>query len=150
MIAESSFFDGGVWANSPAMAAVVEATCFLGIPLERIDLLSVGTTESPFTVRKQNRAGVIGWLRKKRILDLLMNVQQESSLKLARQLVSDPRFLRVNRVTAPGSYSLDGPNEIADLAALGNMEAGQTEILAQVKSRFLNGVSVIPWESYAN
>lgn len=149
MIAESCFFDGGVWANSPAMAAVVEATCFLGIPLERIDLLSIGTTEEPFTVRKQDRAGVIGWLRKKRILDLLMNVQQESSLKLARQLVTDPRFLRVNRVTAPGSYRLDGPNEIADLAALGNIEAGQTEILAQVKSRFLNGVSVIPWESYA-
>lgn len=149
MVAESSYFDGGVWANSPAMAAIVEATCFLRIPLERVDVLSVGTTEEPFTVRKQTRAGVIGWLRKKRILDLLMNVQQESSLKLARQLVSDARFLRVNRVTAPGSYRLDGPREIDELADLGNLAAQQTELLSQVKSRFLNGVCAAPWDSYA-
>lgn len=149
MVAESSYFDGGVWANSPAMAAIVEATCFLRIPLERVDVLSVGTTDEPFTVRKQTRAGVIGWLRKKRILDLLMNVQQESSLKLARQLVSDARFLRVNRVTAPGSYRLDGPKEIGELADLGNLEALRTEVLGQVKSRFLNGVSTTQWEPYA-
>ena len=147
MVSESSYFDGGVWANSPAMAAVLEATCFLQIPLERIDVLSVGTTEEPFTVRRQTRAGLMGWLRKKEILGLLMNVQQESSLKLARQLVSDARFLRVNRLTVPGSYRLDGPNEIEELAGLGNFEASQTEIMSQVKSRFLNGVSTIRWES---
>lgn len=149
MVAESSYFDGGVWANSPAMAAIVEATCFLRIPLERLDVLSVGTTEEPFTVRHQTRAGVIGWLRKKKILDLLMKVQQESSLKLARQLVSEARFDRVNVTTAPGSYSLDGPNEIGELVDLGYREASQPEVLVQVKSRFLNEVSVIPWESYA-
>lgn len=149
MVAESSYFDGGVWANSPAMAAIVEATCFLRIPLERVDVLSVGTTEEPITFGKQTRAGLIRWLRKKRILNLMMNVQQESSLKLARQLVSDARFLRVNRVTTPGSYRLDGPKEIGDLADLGNLEALRTEVLGQVKSRFLNGVSTTRWESYA-
>jgi hypothetical protein len=149
MVAESSYFDGGVWANSPAMAAIIEAVCFLRIPLERLDVLSIGTTEEPFTCRKQTRAGTIAWLWKKRILDLLMHVQQESSLKLARHLVGDPRFLRVNVATAPGSYSLDGPREIGELADLGNRAALQTEVLCQVKSRFLNGVFATPWESYA-
>jgi uncharacterized protein len=148
MVAESSFFDGGVWANSPAMAAIIEAVCFLRIPLERIDVLSVGTTEEPFTVSKQTRSGIIGWLWKKKILNLLMNVQQESSLKLAKHLVGDPRFLRVNTMTVPGSYKLDGPKEIEELADLGNRIALQTEVLGQVKSRFLNGVSVVPWEIY--
>jgi patatin-like phospholipase/acyl hydrolase len=149
MVAESSYFDGGVWANSPAMAAIIEAVCFLRIPIERIDVLSIGTTEEPFTVRKQTRSGIIGWLWKKRILNLLMNVQQESSLKLAKHLVGDTRFLRVNEMTVPGSYSLDGPKEIGELADLGNHAALKTEVLGQVKSRFLNGVSVVPWESYA-
>ena len=148
MVAESSYFDGGVWANSPAMAAIIEAVCFLRRPLERIDVLSVGTTEEPFTARQQTRAGILGWLWKKRILELLMNVQQESSLRLARHLVSDARFLRVNTVTAPGSYSLDGPREIGELADLGNRAAIQADVLGQVKSRFLNGVSVTPWEKY--
>lgn len=149
MVAESSYFDGGVWANSPAMAAIIEAVCFLRIPLERVDVLSVGTTEEPFTVREQTRAGIVGWLWKRRILDLLMNVQQESSLKLARHLVGDPRFFRVNVMTTPGSYSLDGPKEIGELVDLGNRAAIQAEILGQVKSRFLNGVFAAPWKSRA-
>ena len=107
MVAESSYFDGGVWANSPVMAAIIEAVCFLRIPLERVDVLSVGATDEPFTARWQTRAGILGWLWKKRILELLLNVQQESSLRLARHLVSDPRFLRVNTTTAPGSYEAD-------------------------------------------
>jgi uncharacterized protein len=148
MVAESSYFDGGVWANSPAMAAIIEAVCFLRIPLERIDVLSVGTTDEPFTVRKQTKAGIIGWMWKIKILDLLMNVQQESSLRLARNLVGEPRFLRVNVTTAPGSYRLDSPREISELADLGNRAALQTEALSQVKSRFLNGVTVIPWERF--
>ena len=148
MVAESSYFDGGVWANSPAMAAIVEAVCFLRRPVERIDVLSVGTTEEPFTARQQTRAGILGWLWKKRIIELLMNVQQESSLRLARHLVSDARFLRVNTVTPPGSYSLDGPREIDELADLGSRAALHTDVLGQVKSRFLNGVSVTPWEHF--
>lgn len=148
MVAESSYFDGGVWANSPAMAAIIEAVCFLSRPVERLDVLSVGTTEEPFTAKQQTRAGILGWLWKKRILELLMNVQQESSLRLARDLVSTARFLRVNTVTVPGSYSLDGPREIEELAALGNRAASAPDVLGQVKSRFLNGVSVIPWERF--
>ncbi len=148
MVSESSYFDGGVWANSPAMAAIIEAVCFLRRPLERIDVLSVGTTEEPFSARQQTRAGILGWLWKRRILELLMNVQQESSLRLARHLVGDARFLRVNAVTAPGSYCLDGPREIDELADLGNRAALAPEILGQVRSRFLNGVSVTPWERF--
>jgi len=148
MVGESSYLDGGVWANSPAMAAIIEAVCFLRIPLERVDVLSVGTTEEPFTARKATRAGLVGWLWKKRILDLLMNVQQESSIRLARHLVSDPRFLRVNTITRPGTYTLDGANEIRELASLGQLAAIDSSTIAQVKSRFLNGVTVIPWERF--
>jgi predicted acylesterase/phospholipase RssA len=148
MVAESAYFDGGVWANSPAMAAVVESTCFLRIPVERIDVLSVGTTDEPFNVRKQTKAGIAGWIWKKRILDLLMNVQQESSLKLTKNLVGTPRFLRVNATTPQGSYRLDSPREIGELADLGTRTALDTDILTQVKSRFVNGISVSPWEKY--
>jgi len=146
MIAESSFFDGGVWANSPAMAAIVEATCFLKVPLDRIDVLSVGTTDEPFTVRKKIRSGIFGWSTK--LVRLLMSVQGESSLKSAELIAGKPRFLRVDTITVPGTYRLDSPTEIEELAALGNLEAGKPEILAQVRSRFLNGVSVAPWESH--
>jgi patatin-like phospholipase/acyl hydrolase len=146
MIAESNFFDGGVWANSPAMAAIVEATCFLKVPLDRLDILSVGTTDEPFTVRRQARSGIFGWSTK--LVRLLMSVQGESSLKSAELIAGKPRFLRVNVVTIPGTYRLDTPTEIEELAALGNHEAAKPEILAQVRSRFLNGVTANPWERF--
>jgi patatin-like phospholipase/acyl hydrolase len=147
MIAESTFFDGGVWANSPAMAALVEATCFLNVPLDRIDVLSVGTTEEPFTVRKQARSGILPWGKK--LVRLLMNAQAESSQNFAKLLAGEPRFFRVNVMTSPGTYRLDSSREIEDLAALGNQEAAKPEILGQVRSRFLNGVLVAPWEKFA-
>ena len=148
MVAKSSYFDGGVWANSPVMAAVIESVCFLRIPIERIDVLSVGTTEEPFTVRENIKSGMAGWLWKKKILELLMSVQQESSLKLTKNLLGSPRFLRVNFMTKPGLYRLDSSNEIEELADLGCRTALDTDILGQVKSRFLNGVSVAPWEHF--
>lgn len=149
MVAVSSYFDGGVWANSPAMAAVIESVCFLRIPIERIDVLSIGTTDEPFTVRKQLQAGIVGWLYKKRIMELLMNVQQESSLKLTKHLLGTPRLLRVNITTQAGIYRLDSPSEIGELADLGCRVALDTDILGQVKSRFINGVSVAPWERFS-
>lgn len=148
LIAESSFFDGGVWANCPAMAAIVEAVCYLGVSLDRVDVLSVGTTDEPFTVRTKLRSGVIGW--NKQLLDILMNAQAEIAIKHAQLLAGEPRFLRVNVVTVPGTYSLDGPKEIGELAQLGKLEAEKPEVLSQVYSRFLNGVSVTPWTDPAS
>ena len=147
MIAESKYFDGGVWANSPALAAIIETTCYLNVPLDRIDVLSVGTTDEPFTVRKQTRSGILRWSKK--LVALLMNAQAEVSQKHAKLLAGEPRYLRVNVITSPGSYTLDSPAEIEELAALGNREAEKPEILAQVRSRFLNGVFAAPWKHFA-
>lgn len=146
MIAESSYFDGGVWANSPAMTAIVEAVCYLGVPLDRIDVLSVGTTEEPYTLRKKVRGGIGKW--NKDLVSVFMNAQAESSIKHATLLTGEPRFFRVNTMTRHGTYSLDSPQEIDELASLGNSEASRPEILGQVRSRFLNGVTVEQWQSF--
>ena len=146
MVAESSYFDGGVWANCPAMAAIVEAVCYLHIPMDRIDVLSVGTTEEPFNVRGRTRSGALTWARQLR--KLLMNAQGESSLRHARLLAGEPRFLRINQMTSAKSYKLDGSKEIGELADLGARAALEPFLLGQVKSRFLNGVSVTPWHKF--
>lgn len=146
MISNATYFDGGVWANCPAMAAIAEAVCYLGVPLDRIDVLSIGTTEEPFTVKSKRHSGFLGWGTT--MIELLMNAQVESSVQHAARLVGEPRFLRVNTVTAPGTYSLDNSIEIENLIALGNKEASDPDILYQVKSRFLNGVASMSWREF--
>lgn len=143
MIANATYFDGGVWANCPAMAAIIEAVCYLDVPLDRIDILSIGTTEEPFTVKMMKRSGILRW--GKTLIELLMNAQVESSIQHAERLVGEPRFLRINTVTNPGMYSLDGSKEIENLITLGNKKASDPAILYQVKSRFLNGVASMTW-----
>jgi len=39
--------DGGIWANCPAVVALGEAVGVLKIPLDRIDMLSIGTAGRP-------------------------------------------------------------------------------------------------------
>jgi uncharacterized protein len=153
LISNASYFDGGVWANCPAMAAIIEATCYLGIPLDRIDVLSIGTTSEPFTVKAMGYRGLVGWRRK--IVDLLMNAQMDSSINHAESLVGKPRFLRVNAMVPPNMYGLDNAVEIENLIALGNQQASNPDVLLQVRSRFMNGVGVMDWrehsrQSYSN
>jgi patatin-like phospholipase/acyl hydrolase len=143
IISSPSFFDGGVWANCPAMAAIVEAVCYLKVPLDRLDVLSIGTTDEPFTVKMMSQAGWARW--GKTLIDLLMNAQMDSSLKHAQLLVGEPRFLRVNATTPPGMYTLDGSHEIESLIALGNRKGLDPDILYQLKSRFLTDIEAMDW-----
>lgn len=147
IISSASYFDGGVWANCPAIAAIIEAICYLDVSVDRIDVLSIGTTEEPFTIKMMGAAGLFGW--RSSIVDLLMNAQMDSSIRHAQLLVGEPHFLRVNSVTVPKMYQLDNVHEIEDLVALGDKRAADPEILSQVKSRFLNGVGVIDWRQNA-
>ena len=143
-ISNTSYLDGGVWANSPVMAAIIEAVVYLNVPLDRIDVLSVGTTSEPFTVETFSHSGKLGW--RKTLINLLMNAQIESTVNHARLLVGEPRFMRINAITPPGKYELDDATEVESLIALGNRQASNTSILSQVKSRFLNGIEAMQWK----
>jgi hypothetical protein len=143
-IARSEYFDGGVWANCPAMAAIVEAVHYLGVALDRIDVLSVGTTDEPFNLVQESRAGIIRFGRK--LIELLMNAQAESVRNHAELLTGDLKFMRVNATAPRGSYSLDRPDDIEQLAAEGSHEASRPDVLEEIQARFLNGVHVAPWQ----
>ena len=143
LLADKTYFDGGVWANCPVMAGIVEAVCYLDVPLDRIDVLSIGTTDEPFTVDSYKDSGILGW--RKTLIDLLMNAQIDSSIDHAQRLIGDARFLRINAKTAKGQYALDDSTTVANLAALGNTTALVPSTLSQVKSRFINGISAADW-----
>lgn len=132
----SSFVDGGVWANNPVLAAVIEATSFLDQPLNQIDVLSIGTTSAPFNIAKNGSAGIIKW--NVGMIDLMFEAQAEAALVQARLLLDD-RVLRINVTTKPGEYTLDdaSADKIDQLINLGRGEAVKKANLDAVKARFL-------------
>jgi patatin-like phospholipase/acyl hydrolase len=133
----SSFVDGGVWANNPALVAIVEAACFLDVPLDQIDVLSIGTTSAPFNIANNRHAGIIKW--NVGMINLMFEGQAESALKQAKLLLKD-RVFRIDVVTKPGEFSLDdaSSDKIDRLMNLGRGEAVKKANLDSVKQRFFS------------
>jgi uncharacterized protein len=142
--AGQGYVDGGVWANCPALAAVVESVSFLDKRLDDLDVVSIGTTFAPDSVKTLSGAGLFGWAP--RIVNLLMNAQAEAARAQASLLVGEERFHRVDIATRPGDYNLDSSDQVKELAALGRSKAVEKAVLEPVRSRFLDGQPAVTFE----
>jgi hypothetical protein len=140
-----AYVDGGVWANNPVLAALVEAAAWLHAPINHIDILSIGTTTAPYSGRETLTSGMAGWLWKGRIVELLMHAQAQGAAELALRLAGSVRLLRVDQTVLPGEVSLDNVDRIRDLKDYGENVATLPEVLREIRERFINGVPVEPW-----
>lgn len=142
-IALETFLDGGVWANNPILPALAEAVRYLKIPLDRIDVLSIGTLSSESDFTDQLGKGKAGWAPHS--VDLFFAAQEHGALALAESFLGPTRHLRVNQQT-PVEIKLDDLEAIQEMAARGN-EAGK-EHFAEVRSRFFDGHHAEEWERF--
>ncbi len=81
----SNKVDGGVFANNPALLAIIEAQKAFGKSLQQLRVLSLGTGFRKYTEAKdRTRWGFLYWmnLRKKRLIDLFMQSQSEHTNNL--------------------------------------------------------------------
>lgn len=141
-IASQSFLDGGLWANNPVLAGISEAVGPLGIPLNRIDVLSVGTLHHESDFSKNLRGGKIKWAPD--IAELFFAAQSSAATQLANHLLSRARHLRVNQQT-PFEIKLDATDAIDKLSERGSNIGA--ELFDVVRSRFLDGSCPPPWNS---
>ena len=93
---ERSYLDGGLWGNSPSLLAVLAAHRHLGIPLENIRLISVGTGFFPdgrtfdevHELRPLSRDSVTT------VLELMWGAQASFADEYARSLLGDDHFVK--------------------------------------------------------
>lgn len=141
-ITKESFLDGGLWANNPVLPAIAEAVRHLSVPLDRIEVLSVGTLCSEKDFTSSLRAGKAGWAPTS--ADLFFAAQEHAAGALADSLLGRTRHFRVNQQT-PYEIKLDDTEAIADLTLRG-MHVGQ-DTFAIIRSRFLDGYTAPSWRS---
>ena len=139
-ITSQSYLDGGVWANNPVLPAIVEAVCHLAIPIDRIDVLSVGTLGNEMDFSTALGKGKLGWAT--RSSDLFFAAQESAASTLSDGLLSRARHLRVNQLT-PIEIKLDNADALAEMTLRG-AEVGQ-DTFSDVKSRFLDGIFASDW-----
>ena len=97
--------DGGVWANNPAMLAVIEALICFDIERDQIDLLSLGCGEDPYVVSDKQ----IG-RRQARLVDVMfaaMRLQSLSAINQARLLLGPPSVHRIDPPPNPKPILMD-------------------------------------------
>ena len=100
--------DGGVWANSPSMVGIVEAVSMFGQPIERIRLLSLGTTvAAAYRPRKLDRGGLIQWVRSPHVAQVLMAGQSLGAFTASEHLLGRGRAFRLNPPAPEALVKLD-------------------------------------------
>lgn len=139
-IAVQSYLDGGIWANNPVLPAIAEAIRHLRIPLDRIDVLSVGTMGNEADFTESLSKGKLGWAPTS--ADLFFAAQEHAAATLADALLSRARHLRVNQQT-PTEIKLDDKEALDDMRQRG-ANVGKDSFIA-VRSRFLDGFHATDW-----
>lgn len=101
--------DGGVWANNPTLIAVAEATSMLGVPLDRLRILSMGTTDECVDLGSRlDRGGLIQWARPAG--NVLLRGQAIGSFHAAEHLVGSGNITRIDSPVPAGVFRLDRIN----------------------------------------
>lgn len=139
-IARQKYLDGGLWANNPVLAAIAEAVGPLGQPIDRLDVLSVGTTGAEHDFTRRLGGGKLKWAP--HVTDLFFAAQESAAAQLASRLVGEARHYRVDKQTGE-PIDLAGVDAIDRLAEMGE-NAGQ-DTFGVVSSRFLDGSHALPW-----
>ncbi|HUQ36737.1 MAG TPA: CBASS cGAMP-activated phospholipase [Aestuariivirga sp.] len=96
-IGNSLFADGGLYANSPDLLAIHEATYFLKNKEDTIHLLSIGTTTSQFSFSHAlgKNLGSYEWMSEQRLVNVMISSQQLSVDYMTKHRLGD-RYLRLD------------------------------------------------------
>lgn len=129
--------DGGVWANNPSVVAIGEAVSMLGIPLDSIRVLNIGTIDQRTNHPKRLDSG--GWATwATSSSSLVITASSRGAQGTAAHLIGKDNFTRFDALVPGNNFTLDR----ASPAALAGLASGQSRVLSPLFSeRFAQHVA---------
>lgn len=125
-VAGSSFIDGGMWANNPALLALLDART-LGAENPKLVSLGTGRLFWGRNVGFGTARGLIGWGAP--LIVLMMSAQSQGVDGYVRRLLPPERYLRVDPQLPRDLAGLDEPGAIPALRVRA-VEAGRANLAA--------------------
>lgn len=99
------FLDGGLWANNPVMIAIVDALSCYDLSPEQIDILSIGTGNSPFELKtKDIFGGLFAW---REVIKAAMFLTSDNATAQAGLLLGPEKCLRIEPKDEEARVELD-------------------------------------------
>lgn len=99
------FIDGGVWANNPVMVALVDAVTAHDITFDQIEILSIGTGNAPFELKRDGVfGGLLAWAQ---VIKAAMFLTTDNATAQAKLLLGPDRCLRIEPTEADSAIDLD-------------------------------------------
>jgi uncharacterized protein len=101
------YVDAGIFANSPGMFALHEASHYCKIPTADIHVLSLGTNVAAarHTSRERRSLGALGWLKGGRLYTTMSSAQRELSNNMLHHVLDD-RYHRIEGTPDPTGDAL--------------------------------------------
>ena len=113
--------DGGVWANNPSLIATIDAKRRLGVNLDDIQILSIGTgiTNKFYSIKNFHKKKLFGWgiltlWGREKFIEMILNLQSQTSNNMLGLLLKPEQILRIN-FDSDIKLPLDATDEFDDL-----------------------------------
>ena len=90
--------DGGLWANNPALAAVIDAQRRLGINKADIQVLTIGTGNSKtmYGTNTARKWGLVNGWRHKELINFILTLQSQSAMNYLNLQLRSDQVKRIN------------------------------------------------------
>ncbi len=108
--------DGGVWANNPALAAVIDAQYRLNVDVKDIRILSLGTGQSRTAYgTKENKSwGLLTGWKNLEFINFILSLQAQSTQNYLQLMLGKDQLIRL-------SFESDNPLPMDDATVLDDL-----------------------------
>lgn len=129
--------DGGLWANNPSLAAVIDAQRRLNVELDHIKILSLGTglAKTCYGVKVDRNWGLMNGWEGKEFISFVMSLQAQATHNYLQLLLKVSQVVRLN-------FESDCPLPLDDCSSIDNLISSADRVFTYNSQKISNFLDI--------